>query len=184
MVFRQNKMLLPNYDVFDEKRYFEPAAKQSLLTIGDSKIALMICEDAWNDKQYWERRLYSRDPVEEPAACGARILISINASPYHMGKRAQRHKVFAATAQRFQIPIVYVNQVVGNDQLVFDGASFVMRAYGELVASAASFEEDLVISTKHLLATDTIPIWRNPSPLIRHQCSVRAATSTSAVFRK
>src|SRR5581483_9161067 len=140
VVFRQNKMLLPSYDVFDEKRYFEPATKQAPLELGQSNIALTVCEDAWNDKEYWERRLYSRDPVEELAAGGARILISINASPYHMGKRALRHEIFAATAQRFSLPLVYVNQVGGNDQLVFDGASFAMNAQGEVAASAASFE--------------------------------------------
>ena len=144
VVFRQNKMLLPSYDVFDEKRYFEPASKQSPLTLDDSPVALTVCEDAWNDKQYWERRLYSRDPVEELATAGPRLLISINASPYHMGKRAQRHEIFAATARRFNLPIVYVNQVGGNDQLVFDGASFAIGADGRLITTAASFEEDLV----------------------------------------
>ena len=94
IVFRQHKMLLPTYDVFDEARYFEPAVKQSPLALGDAVSALTICEDAWNDKQYWERRRYSRDPVEELASAGARILISINASPYHMGKRAQRSRDF------------------------------------------------------------------------------------------
>jgi NAD+ synthase (glutamine-hydrolysing) len=154
VVFRQNKMLLPSYDVFDEKRYFEPAAKQSPLALDDSPIALTVCEDAWNDKQYWERRLYSRDPVEELAAAGPRLLISINASPYHMGKRAQRHEIFAATARRFQLPIVYVNQVGGNDQLVFDGASFAIGPDGRLIASAASFEEDLVLFDTETLTGD------------------------------
>lgn len=154
VVFRQNKMLLPSYDVFDEKRYFEPAAKQSPLALDDSPIALTVCEDAWNDKQYWERRLYSRDPVEELAAAGPRLLISINASPYHMGKRAQRHEIFAATARRFQLPIIYVNQVGGNDQLVFDGASFAIGPDGRLIASAASFEEDLVLFDTETLTGD------------------------------
>src|SRR3984893_16847697 len=154
VVFRQNKMLLPSYDVFDEKRYFEPAAKQSPLALDDSPVALTVCEDAWNDKQYWERRLYSRDPVEELAAAGPRLLISINASPYHMGKRAQRHEIFAATARRFQLPIVYVNQVGGNDQLVFDGASFAMGPQGQLITSAASFEEDLVFFDSESLTGD------------------------------
>jgi len=154
VVFRQNKMLLPSYDVFDEKRYFEPAGKQSPLALDGAPIALTVCEDAWNDKQYWERRLYSRDPVEELAACGTRLLISINASPYHMGKRAQRHEIFAATARRFQLPIVYVNQTGGNDQLVFDGASFAMGSDGRLIASAASFEEDLVYFDSETLIGD------------------------------
>lgn len=141
---RQNKMLLPSYDVFDEMRYFQPADKQFPLVIDGRAAALTICEDAWNDKQFWERRRYSRDPVEELAQTGARILISINASPYHMGKRALRREIFEASVQRFKIPIVYVNQVGGNDQLVFDGSSFAMNAKGAVVASAASFEEDLV----------------------------------------
>ena len=145
VTFRQHKMLLPTYDVFDEARYFEPAAKQSPLALGGAVSALTICEDAWNDKQYWERRRYSRDPVEELVASGTRILISINASPYHMGKRAQRTEIFAATARHFQVPIVYVNQVGGNDQLVFDGTSFAMNPEGEVIACAASFEEDLVL---------------------------------------
>ncbi len=145
IVFRQHKMLLPTYDVFDEARYFEPAPKQSPLALGGAVSALTICEDAWNDKQYWERRRYSRDPVEELASAGARILISINASPYHMGKRAQRTEIFAATARHFRVPIVYVNQVGGNDQLLFDGTSFAMNPAGEVIACAASFEEDLVL---------------------------------------
>src|SRR5689334_10519981 len=116
VVFRQNKMLLPSYDVFDETRYFQPAEKQSPVRFEQSTTALTICEDAWNDKQYWERRLYRRDPVEELAHQGADILISINASPYHMHKRALRRQVFATTAKHFNLPIVYVNQVGGNDQ--------------------------------------------------------------------
>ncbi len=154
IVFRQNKMLLPSYDVFDETRYFEPAQKQFPLALRGAPTALTICEDAWNDKQFWERRLYSRDPVEELAQTGARALISINASPYHMGKRALRREIFTATARRFNLPIVYVNQIGGNDQLVFDGSSFAMNAQGEVIASAASFEEDLVLVSTESLSGD------------------------------
>lgn len=154
IVFRQHKMLLPTYDVFDEARYFEPAQKQSPLALGDAISALTICEDAWNDKQYWERRRYSRDPVEELASAGARILISINASPYHMGKRAQRTDIFAATARHFRLPIIYVNQVGGNDQLLFDGTSFAMNAQGQVIASACSFDEDLVLVDTETLTGD------------------------------
>ena len=144
-LFRQNKMLLPTYDVFDEARYFFPADRQHLTTIRNTRTALTICEDAWNDKQYWERRLYQRDPVEELAQAGAGILISINASPYHMYKREMRRDIFSATARRYRIPLVYVNQVGGNDQLVFDGASFAMNSKGDVIASAKSFDEDLVL---------------------------------------
>jgi NAD+ synthase (glutamine-hydrolysing) len=154
IAFRQHKMLLPSYDVFDETRYFEPAPKQFPLTLDASVTALTICEDAWNDKQFWERRLYSRDPVEELAQYGARVLISINASPYHMGKRALRREIFSATARHFKIPIVYVNQTGGNDQLIFDGSSFAMNAEGQVIASAASFDEDLVFVDTQSLTGD------------------------------
>ncbi|HZT39853.1 MAG TPA: NAD+ synthase [Bryobacteraceae bacterium] len=143
-VFRQNKMLLPTYDVFDEARYFRPADQEQLCTIDGSKVALTICEDAWNDKQFWERQLYQRDPVEELSQAGAQVLITINASPYHMHKRRLRRNIFEAAAKRRRIPVVYVNQVGGNDQLIFDGSSFAMDRNGRVIASACSFEEDLL----------------------------------------
>src|SRR5260370_16113430 len=102
-------------------------------------IALTICEDAWNDNQDWERPLYRRDPVAEMAQAGAELLISINASPYHMGKRSLRREIFAATARHHRMPLVYVNQVGGHDSLVFDGSSFAMDSNGNLTPSAASF---------------------------------------------
>ncbi len=145
VLFRQNKVLLPTYDVFDEARYFLPASSQTVFTLGDRKLALVICEDAWNDKQFWERQLYCRDPVEELIQQGARLLISINASPYHMGKRQLRREIFANTARRYGIPVLYVNQVGGNDSLVFDGSSFALDAEGRLIGSCASFQEDLVL---------------------------------------
>jgi NAD+ synthase/NAD+ synthase (glutamine-hydrolysing) len=144
--FRQRKMLLPNYDVFDEQRYFRSADRQDLLHLCGSPVALTICEDAWNDQNYWQNRLYARDPVAELTAQGATLLISINASPYQMGKREQRREIFANTARRHGIPVVYVNQVGGNDQLVFDGSSFAMDPCGRVIAQAASFAEDLVIA--------------------------------------
>jgi NAD+ synthase (glutamine-hydrolysing) len=146
IIFRQDKMLLPTYDVFDEGRYFRPAEKQSLTEFNGAPAALSICEDAWNDKQFWEQRLYRRDPVEELVQAGARMLIIINASPYHMGKRAMRREIFSAAARRHRIPVVYVNQVGGDDQLVFDGSSFAMDAEGRVIAAAPSFREDLVFA--------------------------------------
>lgn len=145
ITFRQHKMLLPTYDVFDEARWFMPAARQHLHPVRGRQAAITICEDAWNDKQFWDHRLYLRDPVEELAQSGAEVLLSINASPYHMGKRELRRTMFARAAQRYNIPVVYVNQVGGNDQLVFDGSSFAMNAEGRVIASAASFAEDLVL---------------------------------------
>jgi len=145
VVFRQSKMLLPTYDVFDEARYFRPADSELLCTLRGVPIALTICEDAWNDREFWEQRLYKRDPVEELFGQGGQMLISINASPYNMGKRAIRREIFASAARRYRKPVVYVNQVGGNDHLVFDGSSFAMNSAGEVVASALSFSEDLVL---------------------------------------
>lgn len=142
--FIQRKMLLPNYDVFDEMRYFAPAERQSLLVLGSSRIALTICEDAWNDKNFWSKRLYPRDPVEELASQGAGLLINISASPYWLHKRELRLRMIQALARQYHIPVVLVNQVGGNDSLVFDGSSFVVDAEGALRARALSFKEDLV----------------------------------------
>jgi NAD+ synthase (glutamine-hydrolysing) len=146
VVFRQEKMLLPTYDVFDEARYFRPGERELLCTVRGKSVALTICEDAWNDRRFWKQRLYSRDPVEELFAAGGEILICINASPYNMAKREMRRKLYRASARRYQRPVVYVNQVGGNDQLVFDGSSFAMNGKGEVIASARSFEEDLVLA--------------------------------------
>ena len=145
VIAKQQKMLLPTYDVFDEQRYFVPASGEKMLQIGGVPIALTICEDAWNDNHFWQRPIYDRDPVEELVRDGAKVLVSINASPYNMGKRELRRKIFASTACRHNIPVVYVNSVGGNDQLVFDGSSFAMDAAGDVVASAKSFDEDLVL---------------------------------------
>jgi NAD+ synthase/NAD+ synthase (glutamine-hydrolysing) len=145
IVFRQTKMLLPTYDVFDEARYFSPGDREFLCTVRGKQIALTICEDAWNDRRFWKQRLYTRDPVEEMFEAGGEIMICINASPYNMGKREIRRGIYRAAARRYKRPVVYVNQVGGNDQLVFDGSSFAMNSAGEIVASARSFEEDLVL---------------------------------------
>ena len=146
VLLRQTKILLPTYDVFDEARNFVPGETQSLWQTGHHKIALTICEDAWNDKQFWRHRLYTRDPVDELVQQGATMAISINASPFWLGKRALRLEMFGAMARRHKVPFVVVNQVGGNDQVVFDGSSFVMDAEGKVIASAASFREDLVIA--------------------------------------
>jgi NAD+ synthase (glutamine-hydrolysing) len=149
VVFRQHKMLLPTYDVFDEQRYFRAAESQSLACLGSTPVAITICEDAWNDQHFWEKRLYARDPVEELIGAGAKAILSINASPYHIGKRALREQIFTAAARRHQLPLVYVNQVGGNDQLVFDGSSFAMDATGKVIAAASSFAEELVFANFH-----------------------------------
>lgn len=146
ILFRQTKALLPTYDVFDEDRYFVPAAWQSVFPFQGSQLAIAICEDAWNDKQFWKHRLYSRDPVSDMIGLGGNLLININASPFNMDKRALRREMLAAQAIRHNIPVIWVNQVGGNDQLVFDGSSFVMDGHGRIIAEAASFEEDLIFA--------------------------------------
>ena len=145
VLFHQTKMLLPAYDVFDESRNFQPAREQEICLFRGHRIALSICEDAWNDKQFWDRPLYQNDPVAELARKGAELLIVINGSPYHVGKRALRREVFCAAARHHRLPLVYVNMTGGNDQLVFDGSSFCVDSEGAIVAAAKSFDEDLVL---------------------------------------
>jgi NAD+ synthase/NAD+ synthase (glutamine-hydrolysing) len=154
IVFRQSKMLLPTYDVFDEARYFRPADKEELCTLRGRPVALTICEDAWNDRSYWTEPLYARDPVEELFAQGAQLMLCINGSPYCMGKREIRRRVYRSAAKRYNKPVLFVNQVGGNDQLVFDGSSFAMNGSGEVFASARSFEEDFVMVDTDKLTGD------------------------------
>ncbi len=139
------KMLLPFYDVFDESRYFEPGESLGLYELAGYRLGVTICEDAWNDKHFWKKQLYSRDPVEETVKSGANLLLNIASSPYDTEKIRLRHDMLKAIAMEHRIPVVYVNHVGGNDQLVFDGSSMAFNARGELCARAESFEEDLVI---------------------------------------
>ena len=142
--FLQSKMLLPTYDVFDEQRNFAPAERQDLFRVGGRQIALTICEDAWNDKHFWPRRLYSVDPVETLIRAGGEIVINISASPFHIGKLKIREDMLTTMAKTDGVPIVLVNQVGGNDSIIFDGSSLVLSADGEIIARAKSFEEDLI----------------------------------------
>lgn len=143
--FVQSKMLLPFYDVFDEQRYFAPAPKQRLFPLAGRQVALTICEDAWNDKSFWENRLYTIDPVEELMRAGGSIILNISASPYWRDKRQTRRDMLAAIARHHAKPVLMVNQVGGNDSLIFDGSSIALCRNGEVIAQAASFEEDLIL---------------------------------------
>ncbi|MGH9467260.1 MAG: NAD+ synthase [Terriglobales bacterium] len=146
VIFQQSKMLLPTYDVFDESRNFAPAPQQRLWRWRGQRIALTICEDAWNDKNYWpQRRLYERDPVEEQMRGGADFLINISASPFTAGKIALRQEMLSAMAREYGVPVLLANQVGGNDQLVFDGCSMVLGPDGTLRARAACFREDMLV---------------------------------------
>ena len=143
------KTLLPTYDVFDESRYFEPGPRderENLVQIGDQICGLSICEDLWNDEQLIARRLYHQNPIADLNAAGAQILINSSASPFVVNKQAFRLELFAAQAKRFGKPLVYVNQVGGNDELVFDGNSVAFDAAGNLIAHGKAFEEDLIVA--------------------------------------
>ncbi|MGB8011700.1 MAG: NAD+ synthase [Terriglobales bacterium] len=142
--FVQSKMLLPTYDVFDEMRNFAPAKSQQLFSLCGQQMALTICEDAWNDKRFWNRQLYGIDPVEELVRAGGSFVLNISASPFWMGKRELRRDMLAAIARNQKVPVAMVNQVGGNDSLVFDGSSLVIAPDGEVIAQAKSFEEDLI----------------------------------------
>jgi NAD+ synthase (glutamine-hydrolysing) len=144
ILFEQRKMLLPTYDVFDETRYFQPAHSQHTFVLGEQTLGITICEDTWNDKNFWAQRLYARDPVAEIAAKGSSVLLNISSSPYTVDKRALREDMLRAIVMKHNLPMVYVNQVGGDDSLVFDGSSIAIAADGQIAARAKSFEEDLV----------------------------------------
>jgi NAD+ synthetase len=139
------KILLPFYDVFDESRYFEPGQSIHPQELNGFKVAITICEDVWNDKHFWKKQRYTRNPVEEYVRSGANLLLNIASSPFSTEKIQLRYDMLKAIADTRHISVVYVNQVGGNDQLVFDGSSMAFDANGELCARARSFEEDLVI---------------------------------------
>ncbi len=150
----QSKRLLPSYDVFDEMRNFAAAEQQQLIAMGDRQLALTICEDAWNDRNFWNRRLYRADPVEDLIGAGGQVLLNISASPFYLRKRELRHDMLAAIATKYRVPVAFVNQVGGNDSLVFDGSSFALDCDGKIIAQAKSFEEDLICFDSDALTGD------------------------------
>jgi NAD+ synthase/NAD+ synthase (glutamine-hydrolysing) len=167
--FVQSKMLLPFYDVFDEQRYFDPADHQEMVALGEDRVALTICEDAWNDKGFWPSRLYKVDPIErlmsrdgsgqgtEVHRLRGSVIINISASPYWRKKRQIRFEMLAAIAKHHCVPVIMVNQVGGNDSLIFDGSSLAIGPDGRLLAQASAFEEDLVLVDTTTLTGDIRP---------------------------
>lgn len=136
-----DKTLLPEYDVFDDPRYFEAAKERRLFDIKGQSIGVAVCEDFWNDKTFWKERLYLQDPADELASMGPAVLVSINASPFNKGKMRQRCAMVSHRAKMARIPIVFVNLVGGNDGIIFDGASLVADSQGRIVLQAPPFEE-------------------------------------------
>ncbi len=145
ILFEQSKMLLPTYDVFDESRYFQPASSQAIYEFKGETLGITICEDAWNDKNFWANLRYERDPVTELVGKGTTILLNVSASPYTLDKRTLRFEMLRSIALNHHRPIIYVNQVGGDDSLIFDGASCAITPDGRVAAQAAAFEEDLVL---------------------------------------
>jgi NAD+ synthase (glutamine-hydrolysing) len=136
-----DKTLLPEYDVFDDPRYFEPAQERRLFDLGDCKLGIAVCEDFWNDKTFWTQRLYPNDPAQELIAMGANLLVSINASPFNKGKLDVRCEMVSHRAKMANVPIVFVNLIGGNDGIIFDGSSIVADATGRIIMQAPAFEE-------------------------------------------
>ena len=139
------KILLPTYDVFDEDRYFEPATEAQLLKLNGRQLGISICEDVWNDRNFWQQQRYHTDPIEELARQGVECLVNLSASPFTVGKQQLRERMLGNLARRHRLSVVYTNQVGGNDELVFDGRSCAFDASGNLIARGRAFAEDLVL---------------------------------------
>ncbi len=140
-----HKRLLPTYDVFDERRYFEPGLQANYLTLDNIHIGVTICEDLWNDEDFWGKRSYAVNPIADLAILGVDLIVNLSASPYTAGKQQFRETMLKHSAVRFQQPIIYANQVGGNDDLIFDGRSFALNRQGEIMCRARGFDTDLVI---------------------------------------
>jgi len=142
---RFRKALLPTYDVFDEDRYFEPFHGAQILELAGRKVGISICEDVWNDRDFWKRRRYHHDPIDELVRAGATAIVNSSASPFTAGKQMFREEMLGAMARRHKVPLVYVNQFGGNDDLLFDGRSCAFNAAGAAIARGRSFDADVVV---------------------------------------
>ncbi|MEM9507579.1 MAG: NAD+ synthase [Cyanobacteria bacterium P01_E01_bin.35] len=140
-----HKRLLPTYDVFDEDRYFEPGYEANYFTLDKIKIGVSICEDLWNDEQFWGKRSYQVNPIEELAQLGVDLIVNLSASPYTVGKQKLREAMLNHAAISYHKPIIYANQIGGNDDLIFDGNSVAFNNAGDIVIHAKAFETDLIV---------------------------------------
>src|SRR4051812_26613603 len=164
---RFRKSLLPTYDVFDEDRCFDPNRGDGILEFCGRRLGVSICEDVWNDRDFWTRRRYHFDPIQELAQSGAQAIINLSASPFAVGKYRLRDRMLGAMAAKHGVPVLYVNQAGGNDDLIFDGRSSAFAADGSLVARGRAFSTDVVIvdldrETAQVDAGDAVPereIW-------------------------
>ena len=140
-----HKSLLPTYDVFDEDRYFEPAPCAQILELGGMRLGISICEDVWNDRDFWQRQRYHQDPIQVLAEAGAQAILNLSASPFTAGKQELRERMLGHMAAKYRVPVAIVNQVGGNDDLIFDGYSSAFDRMGRLFARAHGFSEDLIV---------------------------------------
>jgi NAD+ synthase/NAD+ synthase (glutamine-hydrolysing) len=139
-----HKSLLPTYDVFDEDRYFEPYHGTQILELNGLRLGISICEDVWNDRDFWKRRRYHQDPIEALAKAGAQAIVNLSASPFTVGKQMLREQMLGHMAKKYGLPVAIVNQVGANDDLIFDGRSSAFDAQGRLFARAKGFQEDVL----------------------------------------
>lgn len=152
-----HKRLLPTYDVFDEHRYFEPGLQANYFTLDDLNIGVTICEDLWNDEEFWGKRHYKINPWADLSILGVDLVVNLSASPYTLGKQGFRETMLKHSALRFELPIIYTNQVGGNDDLIFDGRSFALSRQGEVTCRARGFSTDLVVVEFNEAAKDLQP---------------------------
>ncbi|MGN6555785.1 MAG: NAD+ synthase [Verrucomicrobiota bacterium] len=145
VVASRAKTLLPTYDVFDEDRYFQPAQQNEPVAFDGFRAGLTVCEDIWNDQDFWPDRRYQVDPTRSLVAAGVNLILNVSASPWHLGKNKLRREMLASLAAKSQCPVVYCNLVGGNDELIFDGSSLVFNGRGELVAEGRQFAEDFLL---------------------------------------
>lgn len=140
-----HKHLLPTYDVFDEDRYFEPSRKTNSFSLPSTEIGVTVCEDLWNEEEFWGKRSYEVNPIKDLAKTAVNLIVNLSASPYSVGKQKLREAMLSHIASRYQQPIVYVNQVGANDDLIFDGCSVAFNRAGEVVCRVKACQPDLVI---------------------------------------
>lgn len=158
ILHQAHKRLLPAYDVFDERRYFEPGKECLPFLYKGCQIGLTICEDIWNDKDVFSRRLYPADPLKKMVKEGVNLLINISASPFHVGKRKFKWDLFGSMAKKYKLPLLYSNQVGGNDSVLFDGISLAFDAQGRLAARARDFREDIIVFDTQTQKGDLHPV--------------------------
>jgi NAD+ synthase/NAD+ synthase (glutamine-hydrolysing) len=158
---RFRKSLLPTYDVFDEDRYFEPFRGPEMLELCGRRIGVSICEDVWNDRDFWKHQRYHFDPIQELATAGAQVIVNLSASPFEVGKYKLRDQMLGSMAAKHRVPLLYVNQVGGNDDLLFDGRSAAYSSTGQIIARGRSFAADIVIvdldAQRPLESSDDVP---------------------------